>query len=198
MTLEGGGTPMKKLWIVTVMAFLVTGCLTTTVNEEWKEPGSNYAVHSVVVLGMPLDTAIGHQCSDTFVKELNNRGILATPGYNMISASATKEKIMATAKGMGRQGVVICRFLERRSQIDVYPREPVSRFDYEMWGSNEYVENSYDVFGTNLYDSATGRLVWSANSDTYAGGSAKKVVESYVKTMVKKMEKEGLIRAERQ
>jgi hypothetical protein len=46
---------------------------------------------------------------------------------------------------------------------------------------------------TFVYEAATGTAVWSAVSDTFVGQSQQKVLKSYVKAMLKRMEKGGLL-----
>lgn len=69
--------------------------------------------------------------------------------------------------------------------------------ELNIWSSNRYVENEYQVFGTVLYDAVSGKAIWSAVSDTLISRSDKKALESYVRTMLKKMEGQGLISPER-
>jgi hypothetical protein len=183
--------------LLAVVALFVAGCASTTVNDEWRAPGyTGRVIHSVVVVGLPVGSVIGNQCSDEISGQLGKRGISATPGYTSMPAAPSMEIAMAKAREAGRDAVLVCRFVERKSQLDVYPQENQSmmlRSDVEIWPPNEYVENNYDVFQTILYDAATGKAIWSAMSDTYAGRSEKKVLESYVKTMLKQMERQGLI-----
>jgi len=183
--------------LLAVVALFVAGCASTTVNDEWRAPGySGRVIRSVVVVGLPVGSVIGNQCSDEIAGQLGKRGISATPGYTSMPAAPSMEGATAKARESGRDAVLVCRFVERKSQLDVYPREDQSmmlRRDMEIWPTNEYVEHNYDVFQTILYDAATGKAIWSAMSDTYASRSEKKVLESYVKTMLKQMERQGLI-----
>lgn len=189
---------MRAALLVAGIALLMAGCVSTTVNQEWKAPSfQGYRVQSALVVGLPPDSPIGNSCSDEFVKQLRARGIAATAGYEVLPPGASKETAMAKAREMGHNSLLVCRYLERRTQLDVYPSGGQSMIlmpDSELWwGGPDYVENRYDVFGTSLYDSASGKGVWSALSDTYAARSGEKIIASYVKTMLEKMEKQGLI-----
>jgi len=193
---------MKYIVLLAFIATFVAGCTTTTVNQEWKDPAyQGRGVGSVLVVGFPMNSPVGHNCTDAFVAELEKQGVKATRGYNELSERATKEMALAKTKELGDEGLLVCRFMERKSEMDVYPSGPNSMFfgggywyGPAFWPSYDYVENKYDVFGTMMYDPTSGKPVWSAVSDTYAGHSEKKVIDSYVKTMMKKMEKQGVIR----
>jgi len=188
---------MKKFLLMFAIAMLLAGCAQTKVKDEWKDPGySGGKVRSVIVLALPPDLE-GKQAMDEFASQLAERGISAVPGYQTTAASAaSKEEFMVKARELGYQMVLISRFLDKRSELGIYQRGSSSMLlmpDLYMWPSYEYVENEFMVFGTALYDAASGKAVWSAVSDTFVKGSDKKNLKSYVKTMLKKMERQGLV-----
>ena len=150
-----------------------------------------------MVLVLPPDVE-GNRSADQFVAQLKERGISAAPGYKAMPASAaSKEGVMAKARDLGFEMVLVSSFLDRKRELAIYPRGSTSMIlmpDYDMWPTYEYRENEYVVFATVLYDAATGKPVWSAVSDTFVKGSDKKVSKSYVKAVLKKMERQGLIK----
>src|SRR5690242_17523478 len=111
----------RMILALIVSGMLMAGCVTTTVNQEWKAPGSEYKIQSALVMGLPAGSIIGNQCSDEFVRQLGERGISAVPAYNLFPSGASKETVVAKAKETGRNAILVCRFLERRTQLDVYP-----------------------------------------------------------------------------
>jgi hypothetical protein len=54
-------------------------------------------------------------------------------------------------------------------------------------------ETVYNIAEANLYDGATGKLVWSARTETEMGGNDRKAVKSYTSKIVKTLEKRGLV-----
>lgn len=192
---------MKKFLLMFAIAMLLAGCAQTKVKTEWKDPGySGGKLRSVIVLALPPDLE-GKQAMDIFASQLAERGVSAVPGYQTTAASAaSKEEFMAKARELGYQMVLISRFLDKRSEYALYQRGSSSMLlmpDLYMWPSYEYVENEFLVFATALYDAASGKAVWSAVSDTFVKGSDKKNYQSYVKTVLKKMERQGLVGSEK-
>lgn len=188
---------LKVAMLVLALVLLVAGCSRTTVKEEWKDPGySGRGTGSVVVLVLPPDLE-GNRAADEFVAQLGRRGVSAVPGYQaMPGSAASKEAVLARARELGFQSVLVSSFLDRRSELGIYPRQSPSMImmpDFDLWPSYELVENQYLVFATVLYDAASGKAIWSALSDTFARGSSKKDVRSYVKAVLKKMERQGLL-----
>jgi hypothetical protein len=189
---------IRKLFLLLLMAAAFTaGCSMTTVHDEWKEPGiRGHSFSSFLVIGLPENSAIGNECADEFVKQLKERRVEATAGYAVLPPGSQREAVMAKAREIGSYGVLVSTFRERRSQLDIYPSRDQSLLlwpDLYQWSPDQVVENKYDVFATFLYDSTTGQPAWSALSDTLAGQSERKVLKSYVKAILKKMEKEGLL-----
>jgi hypothetical protein len=185
------------LLVAMLSAGVLSGCSQTTVNTEWRDPGYvGPGVRSLVVLCLPADSK-EKECEDEFVRQLQEAGISATPGHSTTAAAfSSKKGSMEMAREMGVSMVLVSRFLERRSQLDVYPVQNRSMLlmpDYDMWSDYRLVENQYQVYGTVLYDVSNGKAIWSAESDTFVHTKDKKTLESYVKAMIKKMKKQGLL-----
>lgn len=179
-----------------VVALLLTGCVSTQVQEEWMDPAyRGRGAQSLIVLGLPAGSETGSACMDEFTRQLSERGVSATAGYGTAPAAASKEGAMARARETGADSVLVCRFLRKETQLDIYPVENESMLlgDIDMWGPNEYVQNEYQVFGTVLYDAVTGKALWSAVSDTSASGSQRKMMKSYVGTMLRQMQDRGVL-----
>ena len=186
---------------VVVIAGFFSGCSQTTLKSEWKDPGyTGPGVHSVMVLCLPADSK-EKECEDEFVRQLKEPGgIAAIPWQDTPAAPVSKESAMAKAREMGVSTVLVSRFIERKSELDISPSEADSLDnmilmpDPNLWSDYpEYVENQYQVYGTALYNAADGKAIWSAVSDTYERKSGEKTLVSYVKAMIKKMKHRGLL-----
>jgi hypothetical protein len=189
---------MRKVIVSLLFALSLAGCASTTVQREWKDPAyRSRLMHSALVLGLPAGYETGRGCMNEFVRQLGERAVSARPAYGSSAPPAiTRAATIAKAREAGADVVLVCRFMQKRTQLDVYPGESPSAImmpDWYMWEGPEYVENQYDVFGTMLYETATGKPVWSAISDTSVSAADKKIMESYVKKMLKRMEEQGLV-----
>ncbi|GFO68754.1 hypothetical protein GMLC_23330 [Geomonas limicola] len=183
------------LLVCVAVAALSFGCSATTVQTEWKDPGYHGpAASALLVACLPADSK-ERECEDEFVRQLSPKGIRATPAYRASAAPLGREALMAKARELGVKRVLVSRFVENKSQLDVYHRQTsmILMPDYDMWNDYQFVENQYLVFGTMLYDAETGKTIWSAVSDTYLRSSEQKSMDSYVEKMVKKLEKQGLL-----
>lgn len=187
---------MRKIgWLLALVAGMLSGCSATTVQTEWKDPGyKGPAVSSLMVVCLPADSK-ERECEDQFVRQLTAEGIHATAAYSTSSMPVRREAVMEKARELGLTRVLASRFVKNKSQLDVYHRQTsmILMPDYDMWNDYQFVENQYLVFGTMLFDAQTGKTIWSAVSDTYVRSNERKGMDSYVKAMIKKMEKQGLL-----
>jgi hypothetical protein len=63
-----------------------------------------------------------------------------------------------------------------------------------MWDPGYYATDKTYFLETNLYDAATEKLVWSAQSETVNPGSIDKFVQDYPKKLIAQMVKDGLLK----
>lgn len=186
-----------RIWMLVAMLLVVGGCAQTTVQNEWRDPGFPGArVDSVIVLALPPD-AEGKLCMDEFVRQLEKRKVSAVAAYSTAAAAAaSKEEFLVKAREAGYRMALVSRFLDSRSELEIYPRSTPSMIlapGWDVWPTHEYRENEFLIFSTTLYDTTEKKAIWSAVSDTYVKRSDLKTVESYVKAILKKMERQGLI-----
>jgi hypothetical protein len=51
----------------------------------------------------------------------------------------------------------------------------------------------YNIAEANLYDAATGKIVWSARTESQAQGNDEKAIKSYVSQIMKSLRKQNVI-----
>jgi hypothetical protein len=193
----GGELMTRVFFLIAIAVVFLAGCSATSVHDEWKQPGfRGHSIGSLLIVGLPENSAIGNECADEFVRQLTERHVSATAGYKVIPLGSSRDAIMAKARELRCDAVLVSTFRERKTEFDIYPSQNQSIMqwpDLFMWSPSEYTESRYDVFMTFVYEAATGTAVWSAVSDTFVGQSQQKVLKSYVKAMLKRMEKGGLL-----
>jgi hypothetical protein len=185
----------QLLWSV-LMLSLLAGCGTTSVKTDWKDPGYlGHGIGSVLVICVPTNLDNGNSCMDEFVSQFKKRGVSAVPAYSAMSVTAPKQEVIAKARELGLQMVLVSRFLDKKSELEIYPRQGPTMLMFPGWYDPGYelVPQEYEVIGTVLYEVASGKAIWSAVSDTLAGRSEKKVTKSYVEAMIDKLKHQGLL-----
>ena len=184
---------MKRGVVTLLVAGLLCGCSHTQVQSEWKDPAyRGPAVNSVMVLCLPADSK-EKECEDDFTAEFRKKGIKAVTGYSTATAAASRRSAMSKAREIGVSRLLVSRFVKKETEIEAFPADDMMMPDYDMWTDYQYVESQYQIFATVLYDTATEKAIWAAESDTFVRPSEKKNMTSYVKAMVKKMEHQGLV-----
>jgi hypothetical protein len=120
---------------------------------------------------------------------------------------ADNAAIAATMKKQGADVVLISRLASKKTVHTYVPGTvtyPPAYYgtwrDYYGYGYQAvytpgYVaEDEYALMETNLYDAGSGKLIWSASSETEIRGSDQNRIQSYVGVMVNAMAEQRLLR----
>jgi hypothetical protein len=205
---------MKTNPLTLILAALVSlsiiSCRSTTLTATWADQSyQQRPIHSVLVIGISQDQAARRQFEDTFVAQLEKQNVEAVAGYTQISSpeKLDQQAIDKAVQSAGTSTVLITHVVgvEERTQYNpparTYYPAPYHRGMYGYY-SRAYDEvytpgyyTSYEVYEleTNLYDGSTGKLIWSARSETVDPKNASKVIDSLVKLLIKDLRKNNLI-----
>lgn len=201
-----------------LFALLLAGCGTSTsINGSWSAPGAEVGNYQKVAV-----VAIGTQTQNTRIAEteitasLNARGIPAVPGYDIfqegyLKGQPSKEDIQSKLRQANVEGLLTVALLDAKEETYYVPG--TTRYapypTYPYYGSwygyyNFYAPTVYEpgyyaqstnfFLETNLYDVDDAELVWSAQSSTIDPTSFSSFAKSYSGSIVKQMQKDGVIR----
>lgn len=201
-----------------LFALLLAACGTSTsINGSWAAPGAEVGNYQKVAV-----VALGGKSSNTRVAEneitasLNARGIPAVPGYEIfpeayLKNKPSKEDMQQKLQQATVDGLLTVALLDTKEETYYVPG--TTRYapypTYPYYGSwygyyNFYAPTVYEpgYYGqstnffleTNLYDVDDAELVWSAQSKTIDPTSFSSFAKSYSGSIVKQMQKDGVIR----
>ncbi len=130
----------------------------------------------------------------------------------IIKDSIRTETIIERARNKGA-GAILTVTLQKKGTETMYVPgnnyiySPLARYSYydsfgmyySFWRPYYYDPGYYTVeqvyfFETNLFDAKTGKLIWSAQSKTYDPGSLQSFSKSLAKTVVNKLQNDGLLK----
>jgi hypothetical protein len=174
---------------------------TTTIEQAWTTPTAQAPMHNVVTLFVSNNQTMRHAGEDKLAMDLAQRGVRATPGYQVLGdqfqggADAAKAQLQT----MGYDGVVTMRIVDREKQIDYAP----GTFDgywgtwggywgpYAGYGSYAY---TYDIYRleTAAYSLKTNQLLWSVLTKSVDPSSARKLLDSTSKIVAGDLTARGL------
>jgi hypothetical protein len=184
-----------------VVASTVLACSTpTTETNVWKSP--TYAagpMKNIAVFGGRVDPTQRHTLEDGFVSALSAYGVRATQSYTLFGDQVPPDQatIRAALKNGGYDGALVSTLKGVSERVLVAPDADWGTGFYgAYWGPGAPVYAQTDQFvkfETTLWDPSSGKMVWSAVTQTENPTSGKDFVTSLTKEVVPSMAKAGLL-----
>ncbi|MGD2096432.1 MAG: hypothetical protein PVG35_02565 [Desulfobacterales bacterium] len=191
-------------------------CSLTNLNAVWKDPQyQGGKLKNVLVVGGSKNQVVRRIFEDEFTARFKSRGTNAIPSYTIFPSEKTldKDTIESKSRELGTDAMLIARVVDTKRKQELTPTSPryyrdVYFYDwpnrYSAFYSSSYpgryyndrlLYSEYEVVNleTTLYDTQTGKLIWSALSDTVIGGSTELEVSSVVKILMNNLAKNQLI-----
>jgi hypothetical protein len=199
---------MKRKWaIFSIMAavcwLITTSCATTTLNAVWKDP--NYQGgkrEKVLVVGVSKNPTQRRLFEDALVAQLKARGTDAVASYTIIPTEEMSDKaaVESKIKTMEVDTILVTKLVAKKTEKvssapAPYPPTYYYRGWYDYYSRSYGDEYEYEVTSleTNLYETETGKLIWSAFSDTYVGTASERDIKSFVKVIINSLSDNQLI-----
>lgn len=164
--LRGAGT-------LTLLALILTGCLSTSLIERWKDPGfAGPPLHRVLVVGVQRDSGQRRVWESSMVAALARQHIAGTASYEIFPDRApTADQLAQTAAARGFDGVLATHFVGAHARNYWVPGYAGVGFGwrwryYGYWDAvygPGWVDTAYIAdFQTDVFTvAAAGRLIWT-------------------------------------
>jgi hypothetical protein len=200
----------RFLWSLAVGAAVLAACGTVTkIPNAWRNPAhEGMPFKKIFVIGVAESNVNRRRFEDHFAAVLSGPRAVASPSYGTLPQShrLTEEQVRGAIEGGGYDGVVVTRLLGVEEKTEHVPPRSYTvprhyRGVYGYYGTtwDTVHEPGYSTtrtilrLETNLYDVATGELVWSGQSETFDPSSLTDSIDSVTKAVAKRLRKEGLI-----
>ena len=166
------------------LAALASCTASTQLTSSWTDPAaSQRSYKKIVVVGVTPKTSSRRMYEDSFVQELQARGITAVSSYSVAGeGQLEKDAAAAKLKEIGADGVIVTRLVDQETYQTYYPPTYSSvaapsayyggwygyySMGYSYMTSPGYVEeNKVYRLETNLYDAKGDKLIWSGLTET--------------------------------
>jgi hypothetical protein len=195
---------------ILVVLVLVSGCASTTLQTEWRDPGYTGApFRKIFVIGLSArDITARRVFEDIMVSKLKAAGVQAFPEWQHLKGEgqAPEGDVSAAVQSTGADAVLMARLVAIDKQVQVSPVVvPGPAYGgwygpYAGWYSGWYALPQiyqYDVVyvETTLFDTKTKRLVWSGTSRTVDPASVRQEAPGFADTIIGALQQAGLLPA---
>ena len=195
---------LLKTITLTLVALVIAACANTKPVGEWRDEGFSGKLNNILIIGVTSRSDRRRVFENKFVEGLAALKVNATPSYELIDSSLylSRAVVENAIKGQDIGAVLVTRLAGIKDK-EVY-RQPdnqdedlsyFSYYDKSFHQANDgYTEQHRTVaLETNLYDTASGELVWSMQSETMDASQPRHVIEDQIKLTISTLAKRGLI-----
>jgi hypothetical protein len=205
---------MKK--IIVFIFVLVLACEPASmITASWKSPDlKTKKYNSVMVAALTTHAVAKAAVEKELEAELEKHNVTAASSIDLLpmefsNVDSDRVVIMNKVKEKDIQAILTISLLKKETETHYVPGEYAYdpyRFGYyrDFWGyysrwhsygyvPGYYEENTVYYIESNLYDSETEKLVWSAQSKTYDLLDTPGFSKEYAISIVRQLKKEGLI-----
>ena len=193
---------------------LLSSCSSTTMLSSWADPAyTGGKLGNVLIIGVAQNPGIRRQFEDTFAKNLKSQKSMGTVSYVTLQdpAAINEQTVGPVIQSQKITQVLVTRLVDRKT-VTSYVPPSVSTYapaypSYYYGGWSGYYGASYSTvvtpgyeydteyvsLETNVYDVASGKLIWSGATETQMGGAASSHVAEFVSVIIGYMKRDKLL-----
>lgn len=205
-----------KVLCCTALVTLMACSPATMVTGSWTSPGKTDKKYDhIVVAALTGSTSAKGIVEEDFVTALGERGIRVTKSIdvfppNLKNEDTDREQLLKNIRGKDVDAILTLSLIDQETETRYVPGSysyapyPVYPYYGSFWGyysfvyprvysPGYYTEDKIYYIESNLYDAKTENLVWSAQSQTYNPSDLEHFSKGFVRAIVRKMEKDGVL-----
>ncbi len=188
----------------TVMIALLAACANTKPIGEWRSDSFEGKLNNVLVIAVTSRSTRRRVWEDAFVAALKAQGVYGVPSYTLLESSLelTRDIVERAIAGQGLDGVLVTR-LVGVEQEETF-RLPASYDDdrgylgyydhaWRQTSDGYYARHSVFTLETNLYDVASGGLVWKMQSRSMDASQPRNLIDEIIRLKAQTLKRHGLI-----
>jgi len=198
---------MRIALLGVIMAGVLSSCATTNLLTSWVDPeAGGKKLGNVLVIGVARNAPVRRQFEDSFARVLKSRQVGALTSYVQLPdpAAINEAAVKPVALKEKVTHVLIVRLVDRKtvtSYVQSSPtyyggpvagRYPVYYGSWPSYYNTGYAtttrpgytyDTEYVHLETNVYDVATGKLVWSGLTETALGSRLQEQIEEFIEVI---------------
>lgn len=206
----------KSFIFIIIVQFL--GCTpNTTITASWVNPDTtNVTYDNILVTALVDNVSARQQLENNISRKLSDLGIEVSKSIDVFPPKLKdkdnyEEYVVSAIDEYQYEGIITITLVEEKTETRHRPGSqvymPTSNFGYygnfrgyyntrfvEVYNTNYYASSKTYFIETNLYDSETEELIWSAQSETVNSGTMDDFSGKFAQKMINEMKKEQLLR----
>lgn len=202
---------LKLIPLIALVSFL-SSCASVSVVDTWRNPDVRPArLQKVLVVSITKSDATRRVYEEMLASELSRNGVQAVASHTVINGDRASWTVLEGAmKQVAAQAVLTVQTIKIERETVVQPGTatypgywyPPAYPSWDLYGyygsmahyGPAYV-STYDVatMQVNLFDAATGKLLWAATVESSEPERLTDVGEDLARVVVKQLSKQGLI-----
>lgn len=199
---------MTKLYSRTAgllaLVLLLAACSSTTLTGSWKDPEFRSQVHKIYIVGIARQEINRRLFEDSFARELAPLGVESISSYRDLppGEADNQDAIAARLNKNGADSILMARMTSMRTEQVTSPGYVSGSSTWDSYYARRYdaiymppttTEFQIATIEANLYETKTGKLIWSAQLETVVENNLEKLFNDFVKTVTQDLKKQGLI-----
>lgn len=204
-----------KVFITALIAVLFECCAPSTyITGSWKNPKAATTYGNIMVAALTGNT-IAKSTLETGVADALGKNVTVTKSIDEFpptinSKDSSKATLMRKMKNKNADAVLTISILSRETESRYVrsggPYAPAGYgyyndfgmyYDYwypSFYNDGYYVHDKVYFIETNLYDTSTQKLIWSAQSKTYSYDNLGPFAKEFASVIVSKMKEDGVLK----
>lgn len=200
------------------LAAVIYGCAAATqITGTWKSPeAAQKSFNRVVVAAMTENVQARQTIEDQLQAQLQARGIEAVKSVDLFPPTRTQRNespadlMLERMNGDKYDGILTVAVVDQETETRYVPGNyayaPVSRFGYyrtfrgyysywypTLYEPGYYTQDKVYFLETNLYETNTENLIWSAQSKSYDPSSLSSFADTFAEKTVERMVQDNII-----
>jgi hypothetical protein len=193
----------NKVGTITILiaVLLLTGCAATRVTSFWKDPNYQRTPHKVLVVALVKNPKYRMALEDEFAFQMNKKGIDVTAGSKAfpVRTPGSKDELLKYLRDNGYDTFLLVRIVAEKDLV-VNTSDTASDLSSSYSTTNSAISSPDTVVKeriamteANFYDVDTGKLFWTASSQTTVDEVNHALIADYVTQILKQMQSNGLV-----
>jgi hypothetical protein len=193
-------------FLAALFALFIAGCATTHLDSQWSSPDfvNNKITGKLLVVGVSRDDTVRRLYEDEMTAQLASRGLTTVRSYELIPGPLVLGGNTALLKAARDAGAntILSSVVVAREHVDRVISDPMPRYGmnfdgwYGYYWPYAYVRTeirSFDRYtvGTSLTDVATGKIMWSARTQTENVDHVDREIKAFATVIINALSKGG-------